>query len=63
MCVAGRVAARTVLDEHTLDALSRNVRLLVLVDERHFRVFFFDVSAKLPNGKALTSNTQIKCFM
>src|SRR5258708_861367 len=33
MQVAGRVAARTVFDEHALDALAGRVRQLVLIDE------------------------------
>src|SRR5437773_161924 len=38
MRVARRVAARAVFDEHALDALARNVRQLVLVDEGHLGV-------------------------
>ena len=38
MRVTGRVAVRTVFDEHALDALAGIVRQLVLVDERHLGV-------------------------
>jgi Flp pilus assembly CpaE family ATPase len=38
MRVTRRVAARTIFDEHALDALAGNVRQLVLVDEGHLGV-------------------------
>src|SRR5262245_41126873 len=38
MRVTGRGAARAVFDQHTLDALARNIRQLVLIDERHLGV-------------------------
>ena len=37
MRVTKRVAARSVFDEHALDALAGNVRQLVLVDEGHLK--------------------------
>src|SRR6516164_4647634 len=38
MRVTGRIAARTVFDEHALDALAGDVRQLVLIHESHFGV-------------------------
>src|SRR5262245_40654337 len=65
MRVTRRVAARAVFDEHALDALARNVRQLVLVDEVLTLAFFdFCASAStLPNGRVATSSEQRMRFM
>jgi hypothetical protein len=46
--VAGRVAARAIFDEHTLDALVGNFRQHVLVDEVILAFFAFGASARRP---------------